>query len=252
MTSRANLGTTAIEVYLCKVTPGSVSAARAYVSPAETLRAAQYRRAVDCACSILAHGLKRRQLSRATGVGADQLRLAVLPQGKPVLEIPAAISFSLAHSGAWVAFALSRQGDVGIDIEPGDRTFDHRLYAHALNDSERCAIDAANDTALAFVICWTQKESVLKALGEPMAYQPKRVCGTPRLGTSSATCGSKKVHVFSMIERGCVISIASTRRFGTVRVTELEPWGLNNWREHLRRNMSEVRSSTRKKTPRIG
>lgn len=236
-----------IQVDLCEVTPASVAVARAYVSPDEALRAARYRCEAQRACSILAHGIKRRQLSRETGMSAEQLRLTVSRHGKPVLECASPLSFNLAHTGRWVAFALSRQGEVGIDIEPVDRCFDRRLYTEALNDSERAAIEAAHDSALAFVICWTQKEAVLKALGEPMAYQPKRVCSTPRLGGSRATCGALTVHVMSWIELGCVISVASTLRAGAVRMTRMEPRGSGHWMEHVRQDISEVGSNPEKK-----
>jgi len=240
MASRAWHERATIDVGLCEVTPAGVAAARAYVSPDEALRAARYRSEAQRACSILAHGIKRRQLSRETGESAERLRLTVSTHGKPVLEHASPLSFNLAHTERWVGFALCRQGEVGIDIEPVDRCFDRRLYAQALNDSEQAAIEAAHDRALAFVICWTQKEAVLKALGEPMAYQPKRVYSTPHLGASRATYGAHTVHVMSWIELGCVISVASTRQPGAVRVTRLESCGSGYWMEHVRQEISEV------------
>jgi phosphopantetheinyl transferase len=220
----------AVDLYLCEVTPLSVLAGRTYLSDAEAQRAKRYRNESDTACSIVAHGLKRRQVSLALGLRADQLHFSALPQGKPVVDMPSPVFFSLAHSGSWVALALSRQCDVGVDIEPVDREFDGKLYAHALNDDERDWVEKADDPKLAFLFCWTQKESVLKALGEPMAYQPKGVTCTPRTGANRATCGSAQVHVFSMIENGCVISIASTRQAGIVRLTECEPCELGSER----------------------
>ncbi|HYD53816.1 MAG TPA: 4'-phosphopantetheinyl transferase superfamily protein [Gemmatimonadaceae bacterium] len=103
------------------------------------------------------------------------LRFVVGPHGKPALE-PAAghgLAFNVAHSAGVVAIAVSRAGDVGIDVERRRevRALD-RLVVRALTPDERALFErwiAEGASSLdAFLRAWTVKEARLKALGLPI------------------------------------------------------------------------------------
>jgi 4'-phosphopantetheinyl transferase len=88
--------------------------------------------------------------------------------GKPVLTGSPTAHFNLSHSGGRAILAISRDVEVGCDLEQV-RPIDHlelaRRYFHA---AEVVAIEGTPDVAaqaLTFFRIWTLKESFVKALG---------------------------------------------------------------------------------------
>lgn len=63
-----------------------------------------------------AHLLTRKIISVMEGLSEDQISLKKGPHGKPFLP-GSDLSFSLTHSGEWVAACFSRDYSVGIDLE---------------------------------------------------------------------------------------------------------------------------------------
>jgi 4'-phosphopantetheinyl transferase len=97
------------------------------------------------------------------------LRLASAAGGKPVLQSNTgndAVHFNLTHSHGRALLAVSRAGDVGVDLEAArDGNDIVSLADRFFADVERAAIDAAPLRAEAFFDHWVAKEAVLKACG---------------------------------------------------------------------------------------
>lgn len=84
------------------------------------------------------------------------------PAGKPFL--PGGPSFNISHSGKLVVLAVTRQGNVGIDIEQ-KRAVVIEEFSNFL--PELASLNGRSDAEAInlFFDCWTQKEAVLKGCG---------------------------------------------------------------------------------------
>jgi 4'-phosphopantetheinyl transferase len=83
----------------------------------ERERARHFHRAVDQHRFVARRVLLRRTLERYTGIDAASMRFSYSEHGKPALDNDAEIRFSVSHSQAHVAIAVSRRREVGVDIE---------------------------------------------------------------------------------------------------------------------------------------
>ena len=159
----------------------------------ERTRAGSYRREVDRQRFVLARGTLRHLLGSALDMPPGNIVLACNSFGKPELPGQPTLSFNTSHSGDWVLHALSRAGQVGIDVEQlvGDWA---ELHASAtvlapaegewlmtLAESERCA---------AFTALWVRKEAYVKALGIGLNRPPHEVCVGPLSSSGLAGQGS--------------------------------------------------------------
>lgn len=137
---------------------------------AERRRAERFRREDDRARFVVGRALLREVLARRLGRSREDVELAVLPTGRPILAGGGA-AFSLAHSGDVVGVAAADE-EIGLDIEAiVDR--DTGPVARALfTAAERAWIAAAPDPRRAFAEVWTARETVLKARGLGLAGMP--------------------------------------------------------------------------------
>lgn len=90
----------------------------AQLSPSERARLQRFGRPARRAQFLAAHRLLRVAIAAYCGRPVDAVVIDQSPEGQPRVVHPAAVSVSLAHSGAWVA-ALVQEGTapVGVDIE---------------------------------------------------------------------------------------------------------------------------------------
>lgn len=90
---------------------------------------------------------------------------------------------SIAHSGGFVAVALSDVAAVGVDIEVvGDRRYEP-LLDDVCTPAERSHVRSRED----FYAYWTRKESVLKALGVGLEVPMPEISVTPPTATPAVT-----------------------------------------------------------------
>lgn len=119
-------------------------------------------RAATCRAAV------RRLLSRYAGIEASALTIITSQHGKPRLLDCHGITFSIAHCRDIGVLAVSRQFDVGVDIEPCERPVDLDMFAHCvLTDAEarRLASMPPQARRTHALRIWTRKEAVLKAAG---------------------------------------------------------------------------------------
>jgi 4'-phosphopantetheinyl transferase len=97
--------------------------------------------------------------------------------GKPTVAGHPDLSVSLSYAGGLAVVALSRAGEVGVDIEVVDDSDFEGFNAVTLDPSEAPALDrvAPDDLGLARARVWARKEAVLKASGHGLAVDPRQV-----------------------------------------------------------------------------
>ena len=142
------------------------------LSAEDVARAERLTRRDDRRRFIAARSLLRRTLADVRGVVDDPngaaLRIGYGPAGKPFLVDDPQLHFNVSHSDDLAVLAVTRVGDVGIDVERQRATDDRGDVARLVFDeAERAALLAcpAAERDSVFYRLWTRKEAVLKAMG---------------------------------------------------------------------------------------
>ena len=123
-----------------------------------------------------------------------QLSFGASDRGKPFALVdaaPAAIDFSVSHSGAHALIAVTRAGRVGIDVE--DRALRRNIDAAAaltFAAAELAELAAAGEACRTrlFYRIWTMKEALVKALGTGFATDPSQFEVPPALRRGARRC----------------------------------------------------------------
>jgi 4'-phosphopantetheinyl transferase len=116
-------------------------------------------------------GTLRRILARYLAAPAESLTFACGPTGKPRLSgafDSEAIHFNVTHSESLALFAVTRCGEVGVDVEQVREIADWEPVAVNSFTAEECAVLRAMPADRrwhAFFRNWTRKEAGLKAKG---------------------------------------------------------------------------------------
>lgn len=97
--------------------------------------------------------------------------------GKPTVAGHPDLSVSLSYAGGLAVVALSRAGEVGVDIEVVDDSDFEGFNVVTLDPSEAPALDrlAPDELGRARAQVWARKEAVLKASGHGLAVDPRQV-----------------------------------------------------------------------------
>ena len=141
------------------------------LSPDELQRAASFyfekhRRRFTCARAAM-----RQVLSTYTGVVPEKLTFSYGTQGKPALtsELESCgVEFNLSHSEELALLAVTRNQNIGIDIESVNPEFATKEIADrffSAGEVRRLNALPACKQADEFFACWTRKEAYLKAVG---------------------------------------------------------------------------------------
>jgi 4'-phosphopantetheinyl transferase len=168
--SLADLDEDSLQADLCALSSGELERLRRIVDPVQRARRARCRAAL------------RSILGEALGVPAKRVPLATDPGGKPYVVGARGLSFSVSHSGAVGAIAVATEGPVGVDIEvAGSRRNVARLARRWFSSAEIAALERLPPDlrARSFLRCWTAKEAVAKAVGEPLSELIRRVIVDP-------------------------------------------------------------------------
>lgn len=114
------------------------------------------------------HGLLRAVLARHLNCVPGDIAIETAASGKPFLADQADCRFNMAHSGGYLALALSTDADVGVDIEvlrpvPDAVRIAERFFAP--DDARLVAKSRESKRGVAFLTCWTRLEALLKCHG---------------------------------------------------------------------------------------
>jgi 4'-phosphopantetheinyl transferase len=141
----------------------------AFLTPEERERAGRYRFEADRHRFAHARGLLRYLLGHYTGRAPQDVRFETGPMGKLHVSSPQ-VYFNLSHSHEWALIAISRDRDVGVDVEH-HRPLHHALFAIA--DRFFAPVEVEALRALpedqhhpAFYRIWSRKEAFIKATGQ--------------------------------------------------------------------------------------
>lgn len=96
----------------------------------------------------------------AWALGCSQKDLGREPGGRPTA--PGGVHLAISHAGDVAVVALSTHGAVGVDVEPERELPAAALAAHWFDPGEADWVRRNPD---GFLLLWTQKEAVGKALG---------------------------------------------------------------------------------------
>ena len=106
-------------------------------------------------------------LHRVANGGDEAPRLRFGPHGKPCFEEDSPWRFSLSHAGGRVALAVTRDREVGIDLEHAGRRANFTALAErAFHANERAWWTGRGAHPADFMRMWTLKEAWLKTGGE--------------------------------------------------------------------------------------
>lgn len=152
------------------IAEASIDAALDVLSPDEKARANRFALPGHRRDFIAAHALLRRALSEWHARHPRDWQFAAGSGGKPELaaaQASANLSFNLAHTDGFVACAIGRGVDIGIDVEAIDRRADRlKLAGRYFSPAERADVQARGASALSrFIEIWTLKEAFVKATG---------------------------------------------------------------------------------------
>jgi len=123
---------------------------------------------------LLGRALLREELSRRSGIAAQELKLARDARGRPFLR-DSPLAFSLSYGPRWVALLSAGDGrdGLGVDIEESSRLRrDPLRLAVRLFTAEEVdwlASRAVEERRDAFLRIWTVKEAWCKASGRALA-----------------------------------------------------------------------------------
>ena len=156
--------------------PHHVQGLQRTLLPGELERAGRFRFVRDRRRFIVARGVLRAILSRYLNIEPCQVRFSYNPYGKPALARGLGddrLRFNLAHSHALALCAVTRNREVGIDLERIRADLVSRQTAEQFFSPREIAVlrslPKAAQTA-AFFHCWTRKEAYIKARGEGLSF----------------------------------------------------------------------------------
>ena len=150
------------------------------LSPDERERAQRFRLSRHQRRFTAARGILRHILARYLRTPPRDIRFQSGPFGKPLLSPPVGqpLHFNVTHSQQWALYAVSRNFEVGIDLE-GDRdSLDYTGLAERICSTAELTtfrkLPQAEQRA-AFFRCWTRKEAFVKAIGKGFSFPLKHV-----------------------------------------------------------------------------
>jgi 4'-phosphopantetheinyl transferase len=138
------------------------------LSTDERDRAARFRFQRDRSRYIVGRGQLRCLLARYLDLEPTDVRFEYGAFDKPAL-VSSEIRFNLAHSGTVILVAVTRVGEVGIDVEIEDAELtDERLAERFFSPAEVAVLRSlpTAERPRAFLRCWTRKEAFVKARGD--------------------------------------------------------------------------------------
>jgi 4'-phosphopantetheinyl transferase len=140
------------------------------LSPDERERASKFHFAEDQQRFIASRGILRDVLARYLGRSPSALHFSYGPFGKPSLADNCAsnLRFNLSHSGNLALYAVTRNREIGVDVERIDSSFvDCGIEEKFFSRNEVAELRSldASERLRAFFNCWTRKEAYVKACG---------------------------------------------------------------------------------------
>jgi 4'-phosphopantetheinyl transferase len=151
---------------------GLIGPAHALLTAGELERLRRFHFDSDRLIFLATRVLVRQVLSRYESVAPDAWTFVANAQGRPEIGGPRSeLRFNLSHTPGLVVCAVTREVDVGVDVESLARTKPIENFEHFLAPREAQALRllTAAEQASRFFAYWTLKESYIKARGLGLA-----------------------------------------------------------------------------------
>ncbi len=153
------------------------------LSPDEQERAQRFRAPQHRQRFTAARGILRHILARYLRQSPREIHFESGAFGKPCLQDPAerSLHFNVSHSGQWAVYAVSRDLEVGIDLEEDRDSLDYAGLAERICSPEELTVFqnlSQTEQRAAFFRCWTRKEAFVKALGHGFSFPLQNVTVT--------------------------------------------------------------------------
>ncbi len=151
------------------------------LSAAECVRGARFKFEKDRKRFIAVRSSLRKILARETGVAPEDLVIWEANHEKPRLVIPPGVQqvhFNVSHSGDYAVIAVSRDAQVGVDIEQiraGQPFLDLARRFYSARENSWLQSIAPERQAEAFCRIWAVKEAVLKCAGLGLSVPTQNV-----------------------------------------------------------------------------
>ncbi|MBD0311049.1 MAG: 4'-phosphopantetheinyl transferase superfamily protein [Microcoleus sp. T1-bin1] len=145
------------------------------LSTDERTKADRFRFPKDRSQFIVSRGALRAILSRYLNISPHILRFDYNPYGKPSLIVTQGgntLRFNLSHSRGMALIAITKNRDIGVDIEGINQNFScleiaEKFFSPLENSVLRSLPEHLQATA--FFTCWTRKEAYIKAVGKGLS-----------------------------------------------------------------------------------
>lgn len=168
-------------LYTDDISPENLEVAYdSWLSAEERAHSAKFRTERSRHDFLATRALCRGTLSRYANVDPADWCFRADRNGKPEVTGPAqftSLRFNLAHTSGLVACAVSRAGDVGVDVEETTRAVDvARLARHFVSRREQAIIEGLPENLRRDRLYgqWVAKEAYLKGSGTGIAQAPER------------------------------------------------------------------------------
>jgi len=148
---------------------------RGILTDDELDRANRFSFEIDRQRFIAARGTLRSILSRYITIYPSHLRFYYNQYGKPFLAPEFSsylLNFNLSHSGSMALYAITRNMEIGVDVERVRSDFEYEEIAKRFFSVNEVAILRTIPTEKkleAFYNCWTRKEAYIKAHGKGLS-----------------------------------------------------------------------------------
>ena len=153
---------------------------QAILSPDERERAARFKHSRHQRRFTATRGILRHILARYLRTTPQDIRFQSGPFGKPLLQGPMdpPLHFNVAHSQQLALYAVSRDFEIGIDLEGDRKSLDYAGLAKRICSADELMTFLKlpqTDQREAFFRCWTRKEAFVKAIGKGFSFPLKNV-----------------------------------------------------------------------------
>jgi len=140
----------------------------------ERARAQRFVKEIDRKRFVVGHGKLRRILADYLSLSPEEIAFATQSQGKPFVagDRSAALKFNLSHSDNYLLVGVSKDFEVGVDIEKWTDSIDYEgVLGLCFSESERSFWRdlPADQRQSLFYRQWVRKESFVKAVGQGLA-----------------------------------------------------------------------------------
>lgn len=155
----------------------------------------------DRHCYIISHGILRLILSRYIRINAKDIKFSTQKKGKPILDHPEFNNymFNLSHANNYVIYGITRNKEVGIDIEymrlftDCDILVNNFFSKKEINEYFNLPESIRKK---AFFTCWTRKEAFVKAIGDGLYFPLNSFSVSPNPNVESEI----EIHDYGLIK----------------------------------------------------